>query len=288
MPPVSDASHKSQEGEGFTATEIAVGAALSAAAIGGMVVAKRLGVFSRAATGAAEMLPETRIVGDEIAGLAAKATGMVPKSEYVGRFVSGADAFQENGRLVAGTHKVSWSELAEHFGKTPERQQLLERFLPIARDLKAAKVKELEIGGSFASTKPVPKDIDFVWNNQQPGFSPMRLRWHNKDLMTAETDALQYRGIHNVNGHLKTDGTKSGAYSDALLFLKKVKVEPKVDFDIGSMRGYDDFKKLADLRQQARIDAARIEEEMKAAGTLYGNGVLQLDLGTVPKLLRRA
>lgn len=254
MPP--EISH---ENESYSVTEIAAAAALSAAAIG-IAIASR-GKLTSLVRGASAVAPEV-----ETAGAAAGAE--LNSLAALGKQFQ----FHETGRLASGTHRVSWDELVQSFGHTPERRLLLERFQPIARDLKAAKIDTVEIGGSFASTKAAPKDIDFVWNNQQKGFSPLRLRWRNPELVTAETDALQYRGLHNVNG------AKGSHYPDALQFLRKEKIEPKINFDASNLKSHEDFVALGEARRLARIEAAKIEEAMKEAGTLHRNGLLQLDL----------
>lgn len=270
----SDADHSS-----WSTSEIAASAALSVAALGIAVAARKPMVSEGSA-----LMPELRMLRSELGtvgpageiGAAKTVTdALVPVSKTP--FSTLQNPFQESGRLVSGTYSLSWEELMGNFGTTAERRALLDRFKPIAGDLKAAKIESVEIGGSFASTKPIPKDIDFAWNSQQPGFSSWRLRWRNPDLVTAETDALQYRGLHNVNG------AKGADYPKSLEFLRKVKIEPKVDMDIGKINSYDDMVALGKLRQQARIEAARLEEEMRQAGTLYSNGLLSLDLKTLPK-----
>ncbi len=266
----------------WTNTEIATGAALSVAAMGVAIAARKpiagavRSALSMAASETKAILPELKVVGSET-GLLTQGAKSGASSLTRTPFSSLGEPFQESGRLVSGTHRLSWDELVRHFGTTPERQVLLERFKPIAHDLKAAKVDSVEIGGSFASKKPAPKDIDFAWNNEQPGFSPLRLRWRQPDLMTAETDALQYRGLHNVNG------AKGANYPDALQFLRKVKIEPKVDVDVGKIKSHAELVELGELRRQARIDAAMLEEQMRAAGTLHRNGLLSLDLKSLPK-----
>lgn len=263
-------------------TEIATGAALSVAVLGVAIAARKpiagavRSALSMAAGETKAILPELKVVGSET-GLLTQGAKSGASSVTRTPFSSLGEPFQESGRLVSGTHRLSWDELVRHFGTTPERQVLLERFKPIAHDLKAAKIDNVEIGGSFASKKPAPKDIDFAWNNEQPGFSPFRLRWRQPDLMTAETDALQYRGLHNVNG------AKGSHYPDALQFLRKVKIEPKVDVDVGKIKSHAELVELGELRRQARIDAAVLEEQMRAAGTLHRNGLLSLDLKSLPK-----
>lgn len=266
----------------WTNTDIAAGAALSVAALGVAIAARKpimgavRSVMSMATGEGKAVLPELKLVGAENGALAQGVKSLVAPMEKT-PFPALTEPFQESGRLVSGTHRVSWNELVQGFGSTPERQVLLERFKPIAQDLRAAKIDSVEIGGSFASKKPAPKDIDFAWNNEQPGFSPFRLKWRQPDLMTAETDALQYRGLHNVNG------AKGSHYSDALQFLRKVKIDPKVYVDVGKISSHEEMVELSRLRQQARIDAAKLEEEMRLAGTLHRNGLLSLDLRTVPK-----
>lgn len=65
-----------------------------------------------------------------------------------------------NGRLVVGTHLISWAEFVEEFGYTSHRKQLIEGLKMALNILKKYGCERVYIDGSFVTKKLVPGDWD--------------------------------------------------------------------------------------------------------------------------------
>src|SRR6202521_6439193 len=75
--------------------------------------------------------------------------------------------FVDDGTLPVGGHQCTWEELVERFGVGVRRQDLLVAllgFIETARDCGFAAVG---VGGSFATTKPAPNDLDLLFVYQR-------------------------------------------------------------------------------------------------------------------------
>ncbi|MBB6050152.1 DUF6932 family protein [Armatimonas rosea] len=84
-------------------------------------------------------------------------------------------AFQSDGNLPEGIYSASWSELAEHFGGTERRQQLLQRLEQLYGLASATTFLErFVVFGSFVTTKPEPGDVDVILV-MRPGFQSARV-----------------------------------------------------------------------------------------------------------------
>ncbi len=71
--------------------------------------------------------------------------------------------FNSEGTLKED-HVCDWEQLQEIWGYNSRRKQLLLKIKPHLYTLKNAGVTNIKIGGSFASNKAVPEDIDAVFN----------------------------------------------------------------------------------------------------------------------------
>lgn len=76
--------------------------------------------------------------------------------------------FNKKGLLPRGLQKYSFDEVVQQFAFTPRRLWLLSelrKFIPQSEIAKAS--HEVWIDGSFAETKPEPKDIDVLFIQQR-------------------------------------------------------------------------------------------------------------------------
>ena len=82
-------------------------------------------------------------------------------------------AFARNGNLPPGIHWATWEELADRFGWSPHRRQLLKGLRRALRLLHDAGCTVVYVDGSFVTTKETPADFDACWDVE--GVDPDRL-----------------------------------------------------------------------------------------------------------------
>jgi uncharacterized protein DUF6932 len=74
--------------------------------------------------------------------------------------------FNSNGNLPPGVHQASLTEIENRFGEftiSDRRVKLFSKFKQLVEMAKfSGIVKQIIIGGSFVSAKPVPNDVDIV------------------------------------------------------------------------------------------------------------------------------
>ena len=69
--------------------------------------------------------------------------------------------FDARGVLPPGLHQTRIDEFRRKLGFSPERTDMIERGLePVLNELKAQRVRQVFVGGSFVTEKSVPEDID--------------------------------------------------------------------------------------------------------------------------------
>jgi hypothetical protein len=68
------------------------------------------------------------------------------------------------GNLPSGIHWATWSELAERFGTSPRRAELLDGLKRALQSLTHAGCHTAYIDGSFVTAKEVPGDFDVCWD----------------------------------------------------------------------------------------------------------------------------
>lgn len=78
--------------------------------------------------------------------------------------------FDANGNLPTGIHTCTWKEAANKLAFNPYRQQLLAKLQQACKSFKQAGCKRIYIGGSFATSKPIPGDFDVCWDDQNVDF----------------------------------------------------------------------------------------------------------------------
>lgn len=71
--------------------------------------------------------------------------------------------FDLPARLEPGRYELTWSEFSGSFFNNEHRQHLGQGMLAAIKDLQNAGCKRVEVGGSFVSSKPLPKDFDLVF-----------------------------------------------------------------------------------------------------------------------------
>jgi hypothetical protein len=104
--------------------------------------------------------------------------------------------FAEDGSLPVGCHLCIWEELVERFGAGARRQdlvQVLKGFIDVARDCGFAAVA---VGGSFASAKDSPADLDMLFVHQR-NLDKSTLSVTCAQLLVNDT-AFQTRTGHNA------------------------------------------------------------------------------------------
>jgi hypothetical protein len=72
--------------------------------------------------------------------------------------------FDAAGNLPPGVHWAPWDEIAERFGITPYRRELLEGLRRALRSLADAGCRVAYVDGSFVTAKDVPGDFDVCWD----------------------------------------------------------------------------------------------------------------------------
>jgi hypothetical protein len=81
---------------------------------------------------------------------------------------TGIPTFDANGNLPPGVHKATLSEIRTKLAWNTRRQGLVDGLARATRNLAEAGVERVWIGGSFASDKEEPNDIDGCWDDR-PG-----------------------------------------------------------------------------------------------------------------------
>ncbi|HSS52714.1 MAG TPA: hypothetical protein VLX28_27550 [Thermoanaerobaculia bacterium] len=74
--------------------------------------------------------------------------------------------FDAAGNLPPGIHWASWDEVAERFGTSQVRIELLDGLKRALRSLLEAGCRTLYVDGSFVTSKEVPGDFDACWDPQ--------------------------------------------------------------------------------------------------------------------------
>lgn len=78
----------------------------------------------------------------------------------------GLPAFTQDGTLPVGFFHVTVSEFVDRLAFNKHRQEQVKLLFEALTMLKAAGCTKVTIGGSFASSKPKPGDIDLVWHTE--------------------------------------------------------------------------------------------------------------------------
>jgi hypothetical protein len=65
-----------------------------------------------------------------------------------------------SGNLPAGIHEAGWDEVAQRFGRTAHRRELLRGLYEAMMALRAAGCRWLYLNGSFVTEKDEPADFD--------------------------------------------------------------------------------------------------------------------------------
>lgn len=101
--------------------------------------------------------------------------------------------FNVNGELEPGIYLVKPDEVLAQFGRaTARREQLGRVFAEIAVRLRSAGiVRRCWVGGSFASRKPAPGDID-LWLLVADGSETVTLSWQFADIFEHERAKVTY------------------------------------------------------------------------------------------------
>jgi len=73
-------------------------------------------------------------------------------------------AFDENGNLPPGVHEADWDEIADRFGCTSRRRELLAGLKVAIQTLRDAGCRRIFVNGSFVTEKDEPGDIDIAWD----------------------------------------------------------------------------------------------------------------------------
>ena len=72
--------------------------------------------------------------------------------------------FDSRGNLPVGVHWADWTDLSNHFGRTPHRQRLLSGLKKALEVLHAAACRAVYLDGSFVTSKARPRDFDACWD----------------------------------------------------------------------------------------------------------------------------
>lgn len=76
--------------------------------------------------------------------------------------------FRYDGHLPNGVHPASWNEFSARFGVNEHRQGLLDGMKVGLNELRARGVKKAYVGGSFVTTKELPRDFDITFDATMP------------------------------------------------------------------------------------------------------------------------
>jgi len=71
--------------------------------------------------------------------------------------------FSDSGNLSEGVHDANWDEIADRFGTTERRRELLEGLRRALESLRDAGCRRAYLGGSFVTAKDEPGDFDACW-----------------------------------------------------------------------------------------------------------------------------
>jgi hypothetical protein len=71
--------------------------------------------------------------------------------------------FEDSGNLPPGIHEASWDEIAERYGATSHRRDLLDGLKRALDWLRRAGCRRAYINGSFVTDKETPSDFDVCW-----------------------------------------------------------------------------------------------------------------------------
>jgi hypothetical protein len=72
--------------------------------------------------------------------------------------------FDDSGNLPPGVHVADWEEIAQRFGGTIRRRELLDGLQAALEPLREAGCRRVFINGSFVTDKDEPGDIDVAWD----------------------------------------------------------------------------------------------------------------------------
>lgn len=76
--------------------------------------------------------------------------------------------FRFDGHLPNGVHPASWNEFSSRFGVNQHRRNLLDGMKVGLNELRARGVKKAYVGGSFVTTKEMPRDFDLTFDATIP------------------------------------------------------------------------------------------------------------------------
>jgi len=101
--------------------------------------------------------------------------------------------FNASGELEPGIYRLAANEILAQFGRaTARREQLGRIFAEIVARLRAAGVvRRCWVGGSFASQKPAPGDID-LWLLVSDGSETVTMSWQFADIFEHERAKVVY------------------------------------------------------------------------------------------------
>ena len=74
--------------------------------------------------------------------------------------------FTDGGVLPPGTHWATWEDVANRFGTTKRRKELLAGLREALESLKDAGCRTVYVNGSFVTNKEAPGDFDACWDEQ--------------------------------------------------------------------------------------------------------------------------
>lgn len=74
--------------------------------------------------------------------------------------------FDLPARLEPGRYELTWNDFSGSFFNNEHRRHLGQGMLAAIKDLQNAGCKRVEVGGSFVSSKPLPKDFDLVFQKE--------------------------------------------------------------------------------------------------------------------------
>jgi hypothetical protein len=80
----------------------------------------------------------------------------------------------KNGLLPTGVHELTWKELNAEFAKNSNRQELLKGLIIGLEVLYHFGCKEICLGGSFVTSKPLPNDIDVCYDNSSMNLGKLK------------------------------------------------------------------------------------------------------------------
>lgn len=71
--------------------------------------------------------------------------------------------FEDGVNLPLGVHPCTWDELASYFCNGERRQALYRRMESLFQRARDCGFVQVIVGGSFATAKPDPGDVDLAW-----------------------------------------------------------------------------------------------------------------------------